>query len=221
MEYECQYCEKIYKRKTMYDKHILICKINCTSLRDIEKDKDSLDEYDNKTLSQLVLLLYKRVDELEKRQKNNVDKNLNIINWLNENEKPTTSFKCWIQTIEVNNTTIHNIIKNDYMKGVIELIDSYIYESDIPIKAFERKKNELYIYENDKWSIMNQELLNYFANALSRNIMNVGINVIMTDKTLSNELPTNVKKLNGGNFKNDKICSTIKKDIYDKIKIYI
>ena len=52
MEYECQYCEKIYKRKTMYDKHILICKINCTSIRDIEKDKDSLDEYDNKTLSQ-------------------------------------------------------------------------------------------------------------------------------------------------------------------------
>ena len=218
MEYECKYCQKKYKRKTMYEKHIIVCKIHNTSLRDIETD--AIDVYDTKTLSKLVITLYKKVDDLEKKLKNNVaDKNINIINWLNENETPDITFKEWIKTINIDEATIKNIIKRDYINGLTDLLDKYIYNSGIPLKAFDRKANELYIYENDMWSIMNNEIFTNFINTLSRNVLNVGINTITTDIDLSREMATNVKKITGGNFKNDKIISVIKKDIYTKIKI--
>ena len=156
MEFECKYCQKKYKRKTMYEKHIIVCKIHNTSLRDIETD--AIDVYDTKTLSKLVITLYKKVDELEKKLKNNVpDKNINIINWLSENETPDISFKEWIKTINIDEATIKNIIKRDFINGVTDLLDKYIYNSDIPLKAFDRKTNELYLYETDKWIIMNNE----------------------------------------------------------------
>ena len=217
MEFECKYCQKKYKRKTMYEKHIIVCKIHNTSLRDIETD--AIDVYDTKTLSKLVITLYKKVDDLEKKLKNNVpDKNINIINWLSENESPDITFKEWIKTINIDEATIKNIIKRDFINGVTDLLDKYIYNSDIPLKAFDRKANELYIYETDKWSIMNNERFTNFINTLSRAVLNVGINTITTDSTLCNEMATNVKKITGGNFKNDKIISVIKKDIYAKIK---
>ena len=220
MEFECKYCQKKYKRKTMYEKHIIVCKIHNTSLRDIETD--AIDVYDTKTLSKLVITLYKKVDELEKKLKNNVpDKNINIINWLSENETPDISFKEWIKTINIDEATIKNIIKRDFINGLTDLLDKYIYNSDIPLKAFDRKANELYIYETDKWSIMNNERFTNFINTLSRAVLNVGINTITTDSTLCREMATNVKKITGGNFKNDKIISVIKKDIYTKIKINI
>lgn len=220
MEFECKYCQKKYKRKTMYEKHIIVCKIHNTSLRDIETD--AIDVYDTKTLSKLVITLYKKVDDLEKKLKNNVpDKNINIINWLNENERPDFSFKEWIKTINIDEATIKNIIKRDYINGLTDLLDEYINNSGIPLKAFDRKVNELYIYENDMWSIMNNEIFTNFINTLSRNVLNVGINTITTDIDLSREMATNVKKIIGGNFKNDKIISVIKKDIYTKIKINI
>lgn len=220
MEFECKYCQKKYKRKTMYEKHIIVCKIHNTSLRDIETD--AIDVYDTKTLSKLVITLYKKVDDLEKKLKNNVpDKNINIINWLSENESPDITFKEWIKTINIDEVTIKNIIKRDFINGLTDLLDKYIYNSDIPLKAFDRKANELYIYETDKWSIMNNERFTNFINTLSRAVLNVGINTITTDSTLSNEMATNVKKITGGNFKNDKIISAIKKDIYTKIKISI
>ncbi len=220
MEFECKYCQKKYKRKTMYEKHIIVCKIHNTSLRDIETD--AIDVYDTKTLSKLVITLYKKVDDLEKKLKNNVpDKNINIINWLNENERPDFSFKEWIKTINIDEATIKNIIKRDYINGLTDLLDEYINNSGIPLKAFDRKVNELYIYENDMWSIMNNEIFTNFINTLSRNVLNVGINTITTDIDLSREMATNVKKITGGNFKNDKIISVIKKDIYTKIKINI
>jgi len=217
MEFECKYCQKKYKRKTMYEKHIIVCKIHNTSLRDIETD--AIDVYDTKTLSKLVITLYKKVDELEKKLKNNVpDKNINIINWLSENETPDISFKEWVKTINIDEATIKNIIKRDFINGLTDLLEIYIYNSDIPIRAFDRKANELYIYETDKWSIMNNERFTNFINTLSRAILNVGINTITTDSTLSNEMAINVKKITGGNFKTDRICSIIKKDLYAKIK---
>jgi hypothetical protein len=217
MEFECKYCQKKYKRKTMYEKHIIVCKIHNTSLRDIETD--AIDVYDTKTLSKLVITLYKKVDELEKKLKNNVpDKNINIINWLSENETPDISFKEWVKTINIDEATIKNIIKRDFINGLTDLLEIYIYNSDIPIRAFDRKANELYIYETDKWGIMNNERFTNFINTLSRAILNVGINTITTDSTLSNEMAINVKKITGGNFKTDRICSIIKKDLYAKIK---
>jgi hypothetical protein len=217
MEFECKYCQKKYKRKTMYEKHIIVCKVHNTSLRDIETD--TIDVYDTKTLSKLVITLYKKVDELEKKLKNNVsDKNINIINWLNENETPDISFEEWIKTINIDEATIKNIIKCDFINGLTDLLDEYIYKSDIPLKAFDRKAKELYIYENDLWCIMNNERFTNFINTLSRNLLNVGINTITTDMELCSEMATNVKKITGGNFKNDKIISVIKKEIYSKIK---
>ena len=65
---------------------------------------------------------------------------------------------------------------------------------------------------------MNNERFTNFINTLSRAILNVGINTITTDSTLSNEMAINVKKITGGNFKTDRICSIIKKDLYAKIK---
>ena len=68
---------------------------------------------------------------------------------------------------------------------------------------------------------MNNERFTNFINTLSRAVLNVGINTITTDMALCSEMATNVKKITGGNFKNDKIISVIKKEIYTKIKINI
>ena len=92
--------------------------------------------------------------------------------------------------------------------------------SDIPLKAFDKKIDNLYLY-NDKWALMTRTHFDKFINHISKQILQIGINIVMNNSILNKDFAANIKKLNGGNFKIDKIHSTIKKIIYDEIKVNI
>lgn len=226
MDYECNFCNKKYKRKTHFDKHILLCEITHKCLRHSETiTDDRIDIYNTEQLSNLVLILMNKVNNLEKKiEKINIvnKKKINIENWLNENQvfHPTINFDKWIQSIEIDETNINNIIKNDFILGITLLIKPYICEVNIPLKAFDKKVNELYIF-NDKWLLMTHKQFDNFINHLSKQILQKGINIVMTNPNLNKDFAINIKKLNGGNFKNDKIHLNIKKAIYDEIKVNI
>ena len=68
---------------------------------------------------------------------------------------------------------------------------------------------------------MTHKQFDNFINHLSKQILQKGINIVMTNPNLNKDFAINIKKLNGGNFKNDKIHLNIKKAIYDEIKVNI
>ena len=72
MDYKCKFCSKIYKRKISFDKHVIICEINHKTMRTFDtRCQESEDIYDNEKLSNLVLILFKKVDDLEKKNTKN------------------------------------------------------------------------------------------------------------------------------------------------------
>tara|TARA_B100001769_G_scaffold195119_1_gene155550 strand:- start:39062 stop:39679 length:618 start_codon:yes stop_codon:yes gene_type:complete len=188
--------------------------------------QESEDIYDNEKLSNLVLILFKKVDDLEKKiQKINIiqKKKINIENWLNENKlyTPSITFNDWVSNIEINDVNIYNIIQNDFIIGLIQILEHYIYLSDIPLKAFDKKIDDLYSYDGEKWTLMTRDQFNNFIVKISRKILNMGMIIIIDTPNLNKDFEINIKKINGGNFKDDRIHTLIKRDIYSKIKIDI
>tara|TARA_Y100000768_G_scaffold388697_1_gene386271 strand:+ start:2729 stop:3439 length:711 start_codon:yes stop_codon:yes gene_type:complete len=227
MDYKCKFCSKIYKRKIPFDKHVIICEINHKTITTFDtRCQESEDIYDNEKLSNLVLILFKKVDDLEKKiQKISIiqKKKINIENWLNENKlyTPSITFNDWVSNIEINDVSIYNLIQNDFIIGLIQILEHYIYLSDIPLKAFDKKIDDLYSYDGEKWTLMTRDQFNNFIVKISRKILNTGMIIIIDTPNLNKDFEINIKKINGGNFKDDRIHTLIKKDIYSKIKIDI
>ena len=229
MNYSCDYCNKKYKRKYHFDRHVLACRVISMSTGDLEiKCQESADIFTPEQTSKLILELYKRVNAAETRLKQisvAERKKINIIAWLNENETtPEVTFDQWLNMIEIDESALRLIFDNDYIEGLLLILEPHLSEDNIPVKSFDRKTNQLYIY-TDKWTIASSHDFNGFLGKMSKKIMTRGLrwnneNCNRGDDFATN-MPIYIKKLNGGNFKKERISAAIRKGIYEKIKVEI
>ena len=116
---KCIHCKKVYKNATNFKKHFLIC--------DMLHNTNDDDELSLKNLTIIVKQLVKENKDKTKRikyleSKLNNTKNINLIDYLNENIKDIISFNDFIQSIELNVEEIKMILKNGFTNGIIKLL---------------------------------------------------------------------------------------------------
>ena len=230
MNYSCDYCNKIYKRKYHFDRHVLVCKVISISTGDLEiKCQERADIFTPEETSKLILDLYKRVTDAETRLRKITvaeRKKVNIIDWLNtKSDTPEITFYEWLERIEIDKFGLDLIFNNDYIEGTLLILETHLTEENIPIKAFDKKSNQLYIY-TDKWILVSTKEFNEILRMFSKKIMARGLvwnneNINNNTEEFRNNIPIFIKKLNGGNFKKERISSALRKGIYNKIKVEI
>ena len=230
MNYSCDYCNKTYKRKYHFDRHVLVCKVISISTGDLEiKCQERADTFTPEQTSKLILDLYKRMIDAETRLRKITvaeRKKINIIDWLNTKEDaPELTFYEWLDRIAIDKFGLELIFNNDYIEGMLLILEPHLTEENIPIKAFDKKSNQLYIY-TDKWVLVSVNMFNEILRMVSKKVMARGLvwnneNVNNNTEDFGNNMPIFIKKLNGGNFKKERISSALRKGIYDKIKIEV
>jgi len=128
--------------------------------------------------------LKKKVESLEKIVNKDVKK-MNMVDWLNQNDKGI-NITGWLKTnITVTLEDLNMIFMSDYTRGLSNILENNINDTENnPFRAFSHKTKELYIYEKSKWKkCKKKDLLNIF-DRISLNILKKSKEY---DKTLSKQ----------------------------------
>tara|TARA_Y100000780_G_C13694897_1_gene421144 strand:+ start:6054 stop:6695 length:642 start_codon:yes stop_codon:yes gene_type:complete len=123
-----------------------------------------------------------KVDQLQKYA-NITKKQINALDWLNENITLSLSFKSWIDSIDINQENLISIFKLGYIEGVYQILETYLpIDATVkhPIKCFKQNSNTFFIYEENKWSRMNLNDFKYLTSKLSGKIIRA-FNIWKTD----------------------------------------
>lgn len=235
----CKYCFREYRRKTYFDRHILVCEI--VSKKTIEKEEEA-DTPSVRKLYEIILELAKKNNELEKKVNQLskwVDvkkKKINIIEWLETNFTPNITFRLFVKNISetIDRKQLEKIFEYGHIQGLSRIIYSLIdnYKDDnVPLKAFEQKDNYLYIYDYDesenknKWNIMYQGVFNKFISDISKLIMkefndwkDENTHKIMNDD-FAIQYHTNLLKVIGGQMSIEQVNTRLKHNLYKHTKM--
>lgn len=205
MDYICEYCSKRYVRKGPYQHHILICKL---SKKDSKEYTENLERTtmqkipSQKELYKIVIDLNNKYERLEreyhelKRYVNNKRRQIDIIEWLNQNCLLEMSFSDIFMNIELDKNDILKVFELDYVKGVCDIIVCFMetvkqrfQSGEVPLRAFVQKEGVLYIYDcgasadigdeiddeigddGYKWQVLSSELLSRFVRVIDYQLM--------------------------------------------------
>lgn len=234
-QYSCQYCKKIYKRESAFNNHIITCKIS----RHMRDKLNPLQESLNiENLMKMILDLNCKYEKLEKdyneiKKYVNVSKNkINIIDFLNEKYIDLDlDIQEFIEEIDLTESELDKIFKNDYVNGIIKIIFDKITEMREkmkiePIKAFSNKENILYVYNkfNNCWNILTSEQLDKLIVIIDKKILcqflkwKLYSEQTYDKETFSEIYVMNLKRVVGGNFENKDKKLLIKSRLYKLIK---
>ena len=166
----CPHCNKKFKINKSLVKHMMICQLD-------NKKELTVVPTPNEMWSILQKLytdnekLKRKVEVLEKIVNKDVKK-MNMIDWLNQNDKGI-NITGWLKTnITVTLEDLNMIFMSDYTRGLSNILENNINDTENnPFRAFSHKTKELYIYEKNKWKkCKKKDLLNIF-DRLSLNIL--------------------------------------------------
>jgi hypothetical protein len=226
MIYRCGFCNREYKRKTYYTKHMNICEYLYKNKRERDILNEEIDDTpDIRTMYEIILeltnknkLLEEKVDKLTKfiNYKNN---NLNYIDILKNNYSNIITFYDFINSINIDNQQIDIIFKNNIIDGITKIFKIILSDNNIPIKSFKQNPNILFVF-NDKWCIMNNDLITILLSNTFKKLLNIIIewqnnNDISNNDYLSELYITNLNKIMSFDYNNKNNINIIKKKIYE------
>jgi len=236
-KYTCKYCYREYRRKTYFDRHILICEIIKKKNNKIVDEEDDIPS--NRKLYEIILELAKKNNELEKKVFELTKwievkkKKINVIEWLNKNIIPSLTFNELTEKLllSIDRKQLEKIFDFGHIHGFSRIIYSlFDSEETIPLKAFNQKDNCLYVYnlntETNKnvWSILSNEVFNKFISDMSKLIMREFIAWKDENKHRINnddfavECNTNLLKVLGGQMATLEVNLKLKHNLYKHIK---
>jgi len=213
----CIHCKKIYKNATSFRKHYLIC----DALHNNNDEEMSL-----KNLTTIVKQLVKDNKDKTKRikyleSKLNNTKNINLIDYLNENISNIKSFNNFIQCIELNKEEIKLILNNGFTNGILKLFMKHISkydEYDLPLKAF-NERNYLIKYDGKIWSKMSIEDFHMFIFDIQRKLMNYRDTMAQEGGDFGSDECLKIGEIIYGGVNRDNKIRMIYQSIYSRIKI--
>ena len=241
VKYSCIYCNKIYIRKFAFNNHLAKCKLN-NNIKVTTSNSEYKMQY-NKSISNEVIfnMLLDLNNKYEKLQANydelkkytNIIKNkISILDYLNNNyQNLRIDFIDFTKLINISLEEINIIFKKDYIEGIIEIIINNINklktnETIIPIKGFNQKENNLYIYLKNIncWKLMEINEFNNFIHYFNKNILNIfarwneNAKLTLNNEDYSDLYVINMKKVIGGNFEKKNINNILKNKLYKHLK---
>jgi len=154
-------------------------------------------------------------------------RSIDILDWLTENVKPEIDNWEWFSKFKMIEKHLILIFEKDFIQGITEILIEIYNHSSSPIKCFDQKYNQIYIFTTDKWSILNDEEFTKIINKIQQKILILFVE--WQTKTQSNlkfepfqKIYTeNSCKVYGSNFKEESINHKIKHMFYKNTKISI
>ena len=177
--YTCSCCNRDFKYKHQYSEHIISCKFlkNRAKERNTMLDLTDDDIPNNRMLYELVKYLAQKCDTLETKVKKLQDaarrdkRKIDIIQYLNANQHPETTYKKWYKSIEVKKEHLDATIDRNIISGVCSIIQEFLNDiQNLPIAAFSHKHNTFYMYESQTWTMMTEDAVNSLFDILSNKI---------------------------------------------------
>lgn len=234
-KYICKKCKRIFKRKTNFDTHIIICE----QLHDDKKIKMVfLDEENNipshNQMFYLVRNLIEKCNKLEteveslKKYVNITKKKINALDWLNDNITSSISFTEWINNINIQQDELMNVFKCGYIEGVYQILESRMPLSNTnahPIKCFNQNSNIFFVYNDNKWTHMSMDEFNKLANTINGKIIkafyiwkNNNADLIESSDRMYDVYTENMRIVLGENKTNQQIIQKLKTKLYSYLK---
>ena len=177
--YTCSHCNCDFKHKPQYLEHIVSCKFikKRAKERNTVLDLEDDDIPNTRMLYELVKNFAYECDKLKnevkklqaaaRRDKRKID----IVQYLNANQKPETTYKKWYKSIEVKKEHLDATIDRNIVSGVCSIIQDFLNNiQNLPIAAFSHKHNIFYMYESNVWIMMTEEEVNSLFDILSNKI---------------------------------------------------
>ena len=237
MVFICNYCHKEYKNKGNFEKHVLLCEIIRRNKYQKEKDNEEDNPINIKDLLILTKeLAYKinRLEEDNKKFKNiiyNNQKKINVIQWLNLNEKSTNSFNNWVENLKLYEKDLDYIFEHGNINGINIIINELNNNEIIPIKSFTQKTNSFYIYDYENtilvWKTMTEKELEKFYNKLNSKILNLfkiwqeNNSHKLKNENFAEEYINKVKKIIGKDLNKEIELQKFKNKLFNNLKINI
>ena len=176
-QYKCIYCNHEYRTHHKYEEHVVFCEFSHKTKQEQEND---IEMYETIPTQKHMFLIIKqlslRVSKLEREniQLRNfaakLNRKVNILEWLNNREKPIKTLKEWIIGFDYKNS-MDVIFEKDIPSAVINTFENGDGEltlrdvENIPIRVFLQKKNTIYVYGKErsddtdpKWYILSDNV---------------------------------------------------------------
>jgi len=237
-KYECGYCGRPYKNRTIYEKHVRMCEILCKTPSERKRENEKIDNTPSITeIYDIVKTLIIKNDQLEKKIEkltsfvNATRKKLSVIDWLNEHSKPPYTFREWILNLTLTKDDMELVFKHNFGEGMRFIIQKHFPQSDetIPIKTFEQKDNVFYVFTNAEtgWEVMTSEQFIFLFNTLTKGLINQ-LKLWQDENRhricssgFTEIYSANVKKITGGDLSLDQQYVKVKRALYTSLKINI
>ena len=179
----CPHCGKKFKTNPALHKHIILCQL----------DKNEVKNSVVPTQKEMWVIIQKLYKENEVQKKkiekleqiiNKDVKKLNMVDWLNQNDKGI-DIDSWLKTnIIVTMEDLNTIFMTDYTRGLSNILSNNIINSEnTPFRAFSHKIKQLYIYQKNKWKKSTKSDIMKIFDRISLNILKQSKEY---DKSLSN-----------------------------------
>jgi len=231
ISYQCKLCNKKYLKHACFIRHELLCQI----LNTPENDLKSNMNLSLQNLGIIVVDLIKSNERLKQEvseMKNWVKlrkKKIMVIDWLNENNKNNSDYKIFKEQIQLTEDDLNLIFKYDLIDGLSKILMNRFElekknQKSIPFKAFDQKENVIYIFDNNRWIIWDNEMYSDFFQYLTRKYMEqFSTWQEKNESRLYNEdfstiYINNVRKIIGGSIPIDKQKIIIHRFIYNSLK---
>lgn len=231
----CKGCGRSFRRKTNYNAHILICE----QLNDSKNMKMMLLDEKGYIPSQteLFYLLRNVMTKCEKLESevtklrkyaNITKKQINTLDWLNNNLTVNISYSEWLKSITVTQEELLNVFKCKYIEGIYQILEKRLPIDDTlnhPIKCFNQKNGMFFIYDDNKWSIMTMEKFTDMANTINLRLINAfyewrakHIEEIENDDRMHDIYTENMRIVLGETKSTTQICQRLKPKLYAYLK---
>lgn len=232
----CCYCGKIYKKKTNLEKHVNLCELLNNSKKPTKYQEDKHDIPSQRKIYEILLelgnkfnRLNEKVDELNKwviKKK----KKINVIEWLNENIKPSCYFDDLNEKINIVDNDVQILFEYTFYDTLNHIFTREIYDltdEENPLFASVQKINTFYVYDKNEegWIELNKEKLINFLNKIYMKLFRMFINF---KKTIAEKISKDDKfsilcdktciKLTNIDFNQETILGKIRSNMYNKIK---
>lgn len=148
----CPSCFKSFKRAGCYEKHIFQCQ-----RRNEEKIPNNKELWDMIThLTEKYNTVQSELEYL-KNKMGIQNKKIDVLEWLNKQEKPNNTWKEIIENFEMKICDLDLIFQKGLIEGVVDIMIQYLqsFNSNDVIRCYEQKKNVFYVF-NGSWEILNK-----------------------------------------------------------------
>lgn len=232
--FNCPNCDRSYKRKIYYDRHLSACSLLSQNKHeradDIEKFSDTPSM---RSLYEMIMTLARRNEDLERKVEDLSKwaairkKRIHVTEWLDHTYCDVPTFDDYIFNIHVTNDDLELIWKYDHVEGITHIIRQWFpleTEERLPLRAFDQKDNTFFVKTHTGWITMPVDTFEILVGRVCKELMCHFVKWQEENRhrierdDYATEYTTKLQKVIGGNFTREQTNNRIRKNIYKYMK---